>query len=253
MLRQSPPPPVSLDAPSGLGMARTTFQVPDLKLGVQMASLSFQEGRHPQVTAHFAAADVTTPLVAPERGSFITAFTHNEKPYVVRFADFDRKIVVLPALNEDAGFSRPEQRFYVQTDVTKLDHILLTPFTNTGLSRFLTRLAVENALASTGHANAHVGFDKMRRVLEDCGLTEKFKFPHHVHVREQTRQEERERSAEGYQYDLDSAGWLDDVIVLERSAPKAERELNRHWNLTTTLRIFEARDGQYFEHRLPRS
>ena len=252
MLRQSPPPPVSLDAHSGLGMVRTTFQVPDLKLGVQMASLSFGEGRHPQVTAHFATSDVTTPLLAPERGAFITAFTHNEKPYVVRFADFDRKIVVLPALNEDAGFSRPEQRFYVQTDVTKLDHILLTPFTNTGLSRFLTRLAVENALASTGHANAHVGFDKMRRVLEDCGLTEKFKFPHHVHVREATRQEAQERTAQGYQYDLEKAGWLDDFIVLERSAPRAERELNKHWNLTTTLRIFEARDGHYFEHRFPR-
>ncbi len=234
-------------------MSRTTFQVPDLKLGVQLASLSFEEGRHPQVTAHFANGDVTTPLVAPQRGSFITAFTHNEKPYVVRFADFVKKIVVLPAHNEDAGFSKPEQRFYVQTDVTKLDHILLTPFKNTGLSRFLTRLAVEHALALTGHANAHVGFEKMRRVLADCGLTEKFKFPHYVHVREQTRQEERERSAEGYQYDLDGAGWLDDVIVLERSAPKAERELNRHWNLTTTLRIFEARDGNYFEHRFPRN
>jgi len=253
MLRQSPPSPIHLDALRGAAMSRTTFQVPDLKLGVQMASLSFDEGRHPQVTAHLAHADVTTPVVVPERGSFITAFTHNDKPYVVRFADFDKKIVVLPAHNEEAGFSKPDQRFYVQTDVTKLDHILLTPFKNTGLSRFLTRLAVENALASTGHANAHVGFDKMRRVLEDCGLTEKFKFPHHVHVREQTRHEERERVAQGYQFDLDSAGWLEDVIVLERSAPKAERELNRHWNLTTTLRIFEARDGQYFEHRLPRN
>jgi hypothetical protein len=252
MLRQSPPPPVSLDAPSGLAMARTTFPVPDLRLGVQLASLSFQEGRNPQVTVHFAGSEVTTPLVAPERGSFITAFTHNDKPYVVRFADFERKIVVLPAHNEEAGFSKPEQRFYVQTDVTKLDHILLTPFKNTGISRFLTRLAVENALASTGHANAHVGFDKMKRVLEDCGLVERFKFPHHVHVREATRQEAQEKTAQGYLYDLDSLGWLEDIIVLERSSPKAERELNRHWNLATTLRIFEARDGQFFEHRLPR-
>jgi len=252
MLRQSPPPPISLDTPSGLGMSRTTFQVPDLQLGVEMASLSFHEGRHPQVTAHFDASDVTTAVIAPERGSFITAFQHNQKAYVVRFADFDKKIVVLPAHDEDSGLSKPDQRFYVQTDVTKLDHILLTPFKNTGLSRFLTRLAVENALASTGHANAHVGFDKMRRVLEDCGLTEKFKFPHHIHVREATRQEERERASQGYQYDLDGAGWLEDVIVLERSAPRAEREQNKHWNLTTTLRIFEARDGQYFEHRLPR-
>lgn len=252
MLRQSPPPPVSLDTPSGLGMARTTFPVPDLKLGVQMASLSFREGRIPQVTAHFASSEVTTALLAPERGSFITAFAHNGKPYVVRFADFEKRIVVLPAHDEEAGFSKPEQRFYVQTDVTKLDHILLTPFTNTGLSRFLTRLAVENALASTGHANAHVGFDKTRRVLEACGLAEKFKFPHHVHLREATRQEAQEKSAQGYLYDLDSLGWLEDIIVLERSSPKAERELNKHWNLATTLRIFEARDGQYFEHRLPR-
>lgn len=252
MLRHAPPPPVSLDAPSGLGMSRTTFQVPDLKLGVQMASLSFGEGRHPQVTAHFGASDVTTLVVAPERGSFITAFTHNEKQYVVRFADFDKKIVVLPAHNEEAGFSKPEQMFYVQTDVTKLGHILLTPFKNTGLSRFLTRLAVENALASTGHANAHVGFDTMRRVLQDCGLVEIFKFPHDVHVREATRQEAQEKTAQGYLYDLDSLGWLDDIIVLERSSPRAERALNKHWNLATTLRIFEARDGQYFEHRLPR-
>jgi hypothetical protein len=233
-------------------MVRTTFQVPDLKLGVQIASLSFQEGRHPQVTAHFASSEVTTLLVAPDRGSFITAFTHNEKPFVVRFADFEKNIVVLPAHNEEAGFVNPDQRFYVQTDVTKLDHILLTPFKNTGLARFLTRLAVEIALASNGHSNAHVGFDKMRKVLEACGLAEKFKFPHHVHAREATRQEAQERAAEGYHYDLDNAGWLEDVIVLERSAPKAEREQNRHWNLATTLRIFEARDGQYFEHRLPR-
>jgi hypothetical protein len=73
-----------------------------------------------------------------------------------------------------------------------------------------------------------------------------------VHVREATRQEAQEKSAQGYLYDLDSLGWLEDIIVLERSSPKAERELNRHWNLTTTLRIFEARDGQYFEHRSPR-
>ena len=252
MLKQDLAAPFTLDPHTGLGMVRTTFQVADLKLGVTMASLSFEEGRQPQVTAHFTSSTVTTPLVTPNRGSFITAFTHNDQPFVVRFAELERKIVVLPAHNEEAGFSKPDQRFYVQTDVTKLDHILLTPFRNTGLSRFLTRLAVENALASTGHANAHVGFDKMRRVLEDCGLTEKFKFPHHVHVREATRQEAQERSAEGYQYDLEGAGWLEDVIVLERSAPKAERELNRHWNLMTTLRIFEARDGQYFEHRLPR-
>jgi hypothetical protein len=234
-------------------MSRTTFQVPDLKLGVQMASLSFEEGLRPQVTAHFGTAHVTAPLVAPERGSFITAFMHNEKPYVVRFADFDKKIVVLPAHNEEAGLSKPEQSFYVQTDVTKLDHILLTPFTNTGLSRFLTRLAVENALTSTGHANAHVGFGKMKRLLEKCGLVERFKFPHHIHLREATRQEAQEKAAQGYLYDLDSLGWLDDIIVLERSSPRAERELNKHWNLATTLRIFEARDGQYFEHRLPRN
>jgi hypothetical protein len=252
MLKQTSQPPSTLNAPRGLGMSRTTFEIEDLKLGVQMVSLSFEHGPHAQVTAQFSASEITTPLFAPERGSFITAFTHNEKPYTVRFVDSEKKIVVLPALDEAAGFSKPDQRFYVQTDPTSLDHMLLTPFATTGLSRFLTRLAVENALASTGHATAHVRLAKMQRVLEDCGLSTTFKRPHHHHEREATQQEEREKVALGYRYDLEAAGWLDDVVVLGRSATRAEREQNKHWNLASTFRIFEARDGRYFEHRIPR-
>jgi hypothetical protein len=252
MLKESVSSSVSRDLQSGLSMPRPTFERRDLHLGVQMASLSLEEGRHPQVTAHFSDHSITTPLVAPERGSFITAFTHESKPYVVRFADFEKKLVVLPAQNEAAGFSEPAQRFYVQTVPTLLDHMLLTPFANTGLSRFLTRIAVENALASTGYATAHVRLAKIQKVLEDCGLTQNFRLPHHHHAREATQHEEREKVAQGYHYKLDDAGWLDEVVVLARSATRAEREQNKHWNLTTTFRIFEARDGRYFEHRLPR-
>jgi hypothetical protein len=252
MLKESVSPSVSRDLHSELVMPRSTFEMQELHLGVHMAPLSFEEGRHPQVTAHFPEHSITTQLLAPERGSFITAFTHEDKPFVVRFADFERKIVILPAQNEAAGFSEPAQRFYVQTDPTHLDHMLLTPFANTGLSRFLTRIAVENALASTGHATAHVRLAKIQKVLEDCGLTQNFRLPHHHHVREATQHEEREKVAQGYQYKLDEAGWLDEVVVLARSATRAEREQNKHWNLSSTFRIFEARDGRYFEHRLPR-
>jgi hypothetical protein len=252
MLKESVSPSVSHDPQSGLLMPRSTFEMRDIHLGVQMASLSFEGNRHPQVTAHFSDHSITTQLLAPERGSFITAFTHENTPYVVRFADFEKKLVVLPAQNEAAGFSEPAQRFYVQTDPTQLDHMLLTPFANTGLSRFLTRIAVENALASTGHATAHVRLAKIQKVLEDCGLTQSFKFPLHHHVREATQHEEREKVAQGYQYKLDDAGWLDEVVVLARSATRAEREQNKHWNLATTFRIFEARDDRYFEHTLPR-
>jgi hypothetical protein len=224
----------------------------DLHLRVQMASLSLKEGRHPQVTAHFSDHSITTQLLAPERGSFVTAFTHENKAYVVRFADFEKKLVVLPAQNEAAGFSEPAQRFYVQTDPTHLDHMLLTPFANTGLSRFLTRIAVENALASTGHATAHVRFAKIQKVLEDCGLTESFRSSHDHQARAATQHEERAKVAQGYQYNLADAGWLNEVVVLARSASRTEREQNKHWNLATTFRVFEARDGRYFEHRLPR-
>ncbi|MEY4667722.1 MAG: hypothetical protein RL518_421 [Pseudomonadota bacterium] len=252
MLKQSSPQPVTLNAPSGLGISRTTFEIQDLKLGVQMASLSFEDGQQGHVTAHFPDLPITTPLVAPDRGTFITAFMHDKQPFLVRFADFEERIVVLPAHDEAAGFSKPEQRFYVQTVPTHLDHMLLTPFANTGLSRFLTRLAVENALASTGHATAHVRLAKMQKVLEDCGLTQTFRRPHHHHEREASKQDERDMVALGYRYDLEGAGWLDDVVVLGRSASRAEREQNKHWNLATTFRIFESRDGRYFEHRIPR-
>jgi hypothetical protein len=232
----------------------TTFEGERLPhRGIELATLALSEGAEQNriVTAHFPSTQFSTLLVS-SLGTFITAFTHRERSYVVRFADHGREISVLPAGNEQAGISNNPDRLFVSTTPTDLGHILLTPFAGTGLPRLLTKLAVEHALASTGHATAHVRFAQIKNILEKCGLSESFRIPIHQQERLEAEAFGREQISKGFNYDYNSAIMLEDKVVMSRSLSKEERERCRHWNLFSTIRVFESREGTHREHRIPR-
>jgi hypothetical protein len=221
--------------------------------GVEFAALTVSEGPESSkvVTAHVPSGEISTPLVS-HLGAFITAFTHRERSFVVRFAEHGREISVLPAGNEQAGISSNADRLFVSTVPTDLGHILLTPFAGTGLPRFLTELAVQHALASTGHATAHVRFAQIMNVLKKCGLSEIFRIPIHQHERLEAEANGREQISKGFKYDYESAIMLKDKVIMSRSISREEREKYKHWNLSSTIRLIEHRDGLPREHNLPR-
>jgi hypothetical protein len=221
--------------------------------GLELAALTLSDRSEnvTTVTAHLPSAEFSTPLVS-HLGTFITAFTHRARSYVVRFAEHGREISVLPAGDEQSGISNNRDRLFVSTIPTDLGHILLTPFAGTGLPRFLTKLAVEHALASTGHATAHVRFAQIKNVLEKCGLSESFRVPIHQPERLEAEAHGREQISKGFKYDYDSAIMLKDKVIMSRSLSKDEREKYKHWNLFSTIRLIEHRNGQHRERHLPR-
>jgi hypothetical protein len=222
--------------------------------GLKLAALSLSDGAEKPkvVTAHLPSAEFSTPLVS-HLGSFITAFTHRERSYVVRFAEHGREISILPAGDEQSGISSNSDRLFVSTIPTDLGHILLTPFAGTGVPRFLTKLAVEHALASTGHATAHVRFAQIKNVLEKCGLSESFRIPIHQPERLEAEAHGREQISKGFQYNYDSAIMLKDKVVMSRSLTKEEREKCKHWNLFSTIRLIEHCNGKHLERHIPRN
>jgi hypothetical protein len=221
--------------------------------GVELGALSLSDGaqQSKEVSVNLPSLKFSTQLVN-DLGSFITAFSHAGKSYVVRFATHGREISVLPAGNEESGIANNQHRLFVSTVPTDLGHILLTPFSGTGLPRLLTMLAVQHALATTGHATAHVRFAQIRNVLEKCGLTESFKIPIHQPERLEAEAIGRERVSKGFQYDYDSAIMLKDKVVMSRSISKTERERFQHWDLSSHFRLIEHAKGGYREHSLPR-
>jgi hypothetical protein len=221
--------------------------------GIELATLALSDGAEQNriVTAHLPSNQLSTLLVS-SLGTFITAFTHRERSFVVRFAEHRKEISVLPAGNEQAGISNNADRLFASTNPTDLGHILLTPFAGTGLPRLLTKLAVEHALASTGHATAHVRFAQIKNVLEKCGLSESFRIPIHQQERLETEAYGREQVAKGFNYDYDSAIMLPDKVIMSRSIGREARARCAHWNLLSTIRLIERRDGEFVEHHIPR-
>ena len=220
---------------------------------VELATLSLSDGPEQSkvVSVTLPSHQFATNLVS-NLGSFITAFTHGGKSYVVRFAEHGKEISILPASDEQSGVLVNANRLFVSTIPTDLGHILLTPFAGTGLPRLLTTIAVQHALALTGHATAHVWFAQIRNVLERCGLSESFKIPIHQHERLEAEAIGREQVGQGFKYDYNSAIMLPDKVVMSRSIGKESREKNKHWNLTSHFRLIEYREGKHLEHALAR-
>lgn len=235
----------------GLDASLSELRLP--RRGVELATLALSEGPEPSrgVSVTLSTNQFATPLLS-ELGTFITAFSHAGRAYVVRFASDGKEISVLPAGDERAGLTNNHNRLFVSTVPTDLGHILLTPFTGTGLPRLLTTLAVQHALATTGHATAHVSFAEIRNVLKRCGLTESFKIPIHQHERLAAESIGREQIDQGFQYNYATANMLRDKVVMSRSMTKAEREKCHHWDLSSNFRIIEYSDGKYREMALPR-
>lgn len=221
--------------------------------GVELAALTLSDGPEITrvVTAHLPSAEISTPLVS-NLGTFITAFTHRERSFVVRFAEHGQEISVLPAGDEQSGIANNRDRLFVSTVPTDLGHILLTPFAGTGLPRFLTELAVQHALSSTGHATAHVRFAQIKNILEKCGLSEIFRVPIHQHERLEAEANGREQVSKGFKYDYESAIMLKDKVIMSRSIGREAREKCKHWNLFSSIRLIEHRDGHHRERNLPR-
>jgi hypothetical protein len=221
--------------------------------GVELGALSLSDGaqQSKEVSVTLPSRQFTTQLVT-DLGSFITAFSHAGSSYVVRFAAHGRELSVLPAGNEESGIANNQHRLFVSTVPTDLGHILLTPFSGTGLPRLLTMIAVQHALATTGHATAHVQFAQIRNVLEKCGLAESFKIPIHQPERLEAEAIGRERVSEGFQYNYDSAIMLKDKVVMSRSISKTERDRCQHWDLGSHFRLIERAEGGYREHSIPR-
>jgi len=235
----------------GLDTNLNRLQLPSR--GVELGALSIAEGIEPTrlVSVNLSSQQFATHLVS-DLGSFITAFSHAGRSYVVRFAAHGQEISVLPAGDEQSGLSNNRNRLFVSTVPTDLGHILLTPFSGTGVPRLLTLLAVQHALATTGHATAHVRFAQIRNVLEKCGLTESFKIPIHQPERLEAEAVGRERVSKGFQYDYDTAIMLKDKVVMSRSISKAEREKCQNWDLGSNFRLIERGDSGYRELCLPR-
>lgn len=236
---------------TGLGTNLEGLRLP--RRGVELGELSLSGGtEHSKtVSVRLPSHEITTNLVS-DLGAFITAFSHEGRPYVVRFAADGKEISVLPSEDEQAGIAHNRNRLFVSTVPTDLGHILLTPFAGTGLPRLLTTLAVQHALATTGHATAHVSFAQIRNVLERCGLTESFKIPIHQHERVQAESMGRELVDQGFQYDYATAIMLKDKVVMSRSLNKAEREKCHHWDLFSNFRLIEHVEGRYREITIPR-
>jgi hypothetical protein len=236
---------------SGLGDNLERLRLP--RRGVELGALTLSEGPEQSrvVSARLSSREIETNLVS-DLGTFITAFSHEGKSYVVRFAAHGKEISVLPADNEHAGIENNRNRLFVSTVPTDLGDILLTPFTGTGLPRLLTTLAVQHALATTGHATAHVSFAQIRNVLERCGLTESFKIPIHQHERLEAENVGRTQVDSGLQYNYDTAIMLKDKVVMGRSISKGERERCQHWDLSSNFRLIEYTDGMYRENSIPR-
>ena len=242
----------SRHAQPGLDTNLERLRLPRQK--VEIGALSLSEGAEQSkiVSINLPSHQFSTHLIS-DLGTFITSFSHAGKSYVVRFADHGREISVLPAGNERDGIAVNQNRLFVSTIPTDLGHILLTPFSGTGIPRLLTTIAVQHALAATGHATAHVRFVQIRNILAKCGLTESFTTPIHQHERLEAEAFGREQASKGFQYNYDDAIMLPDKVVMGRSIAKEEREKNKHWNLGSHFRLLEYRDGRYIEHALPRS
>lgn len=221
--------------------------------GVELGALSLSDGaeRTRVVSINLSSHQFATHLVN-DLGAFITAFSHREKSYVVRFATHGQELSVLPAGNEESGIANNQHRLFVSTVPTDLGNLLLTPFSGTGLPRLLTMLAVQHVLATTGHANAHVRFAQIRNVLEKCGLTESWTRPIPQPERLEAEAVGRERVSKGFQYDYDSAIMLKDIVVMGRSISKAERGRCQHWDLSSHFRLIGRAESGYREISLPR-
>jgi len=221
--------------------------------GVEVGAISFSVGidQNREVSIELPATTFSTPLIST-LGTFITAFSHEGRDFVVRFAEHGKEISVLPARDEQTGISVNQNRLYVSTVPNDLGDILLTPFMGTVIPRLLTKLAVEHALAATGHATAHVMYAQIRNLLGKCGLTENFKTPIQQQERLEAEALGKEQAHRGFKYDYDSAIMLQDKVAMGRSMGRDEREKNKHWNLLSHFRILEYRDGAFRQYAAPR-
>lgn len=196
-----------------------------------------------QAMVTFDTHSFSTPLISPH-GTLITAFSHKGSDYVARFADHGREISVLPAENEVEGLSL-HRRLFVSTVPTDLGHFLLTPFRGTGLPRLLSKIAVDHALASTGQASGTARFAHIRDLLLQSGLTVRHESPISLVERLSSQATERQRRAMGMAFDYDGANFLENKLFMSRQVDTEARENLRAYNLHTSIRLFDFKDGDF--------
>ena len=226
------------------------LRLPRRELEVGCISVSNPASPRSEAEVVCSGAQFKVPLRSP-LGTLVTAFTHKSEPFVVRFAEHGRELSVLPAHHEELGL-KPAQRLFVSAVPSDLGHMLLTPFTGTGLPRILAEIAVEHALASTGQATATVRFAHIRDTLKQCGLVVTHEIPISMMEKLESQAHERELRAKGAQFDYEGAKFLDAKAFMRRTVSREEQGEMQHSNLFSSIRVIDVLDGRFREQRFPR-
>lgn len=214
---------------------------------LEVGCISFPQLRSSctEVEVACSSAQFKVPVFS-SLGTLVTAFTHKGEPFVVRFAEHGRELSVLPARDEESGL-HPTRRLFVSAIPSDLGHMLLTPFTGTGLPRVLAGVAVEHALASTGKAAATVRFAHIRDTLKQCGLTVSYEVPISMFEKLESQASERERRGRGAQFDYEGAKFLDSKAIMRRTVSDEGRAALRRCDLFSNVRVIDIVDGRFRE------
>jgi hypothetical protein len=228
----------------------TGLRLPRRELEIGAISVAQTLSPHKEAEVTCSGAQFKVALCSP-LGTLVTAFTHKSEPFVVRFAEHGRELSVLPAHQEELGL-KLSHRLFVSTVPSDLGHMLLTPFTGTGLPRILAGVAVEHALAATGQASASVRFAHIRDTLKQCGLVVTHEVPIPLSEKLEAQAHERERRAKGLQFDYEGAKVLDAKAVMKRTVSREDAAEMERCNLFSHVRVIDVLDGRFRERRFPR-